>query len=285
MDHINGNTFQMIIDDIEKNIDRPIPQPILVIGKSGAGKTSLLQDVLDYTNNKGIETVRIDGKNVFESTDIINNSRLSHQRLILLDNMDYYFKRSSYEDQFNLRKYLYNEGAPMLVATMEKIADALTDYRAPFFEGFKVLYLNELSLTESLNKYFSAGGRQRADKLLRLLPGTIGSVNLVQNILKQNEDSENDLKILLNLFHCQYKNLYFSLPNYSQKILNAISGNEEPLVLAEIMKATGLPTSTLSVYLKNLTKQSILISDRQKRKHTKYSIADPLYKLWLRTSN
>lgn len=108
----NTSVIDAVCKEIDGNIGTAIPQPVLIIGQDGSGKTSLLKKLL--IKYPDLQFVWIDGRFVFNSADIIKQS--SGYSVILVDNLDYYLNRCTYEEQFRLRRFLYNEGAPMLIA-------------------------------------------------------------------------------------------------------------------------------------------------------------------------
>ena len=273
---VNDHVFDVIMAEIKKNISAPIPQPILLVGEDGSGKSTLLtrieQSVIERT------PLRIDGRFIFKTADITeaweNAGRTS---LIIIDDWDYYLSRTDYDDQYRLRRLLYNEGAPMMIASVRKVVSALVEYKAPFFEGIDFVYTEAISET-TLNSFFRYEEMNRVKSLWVLLPKTIASVLRIKEILSLNNDPGRDLKCLISEYSDKFRNLYQSLPKYSQMILNCLDGD---LLLSEIRDRTSLTTGILTPYLAILKKIGLIQIDKTIKRKNKYSIKDPLFRFWL----
>ncbi|MDE6792284.1 MAG: ATP-binding cassette domain-containing protein, partial [Muribaculaceae bacterium] len=137
---VNDKVFESLNNEIISNKKSLIPQPVVIIGQQGAGKTTLLKRLYEsYPDDKRIW---IDGRTIFDSSDIIDSHDISKKNLLFIDDINYYFTRSSYEDQYKLRGFLYNEKSPMMIASMSRVIPAISEYEAPFFEGLKIVYLH-----------------------------------------------------------------------------------------------------------------------------------------------
>ena len=282
--NLNEGIFNAIISDIDKKNKTDIPQPIVLIGGDGSGKSTLLRQIYKLVRQSDIPAVWIDGRSIFSIRDIINHPEISKDTIIFIDDIDFFFTRCSYNEQYILRSVLYNEHAPMLISSAEKILPAFSEYQAPFFEGLKFLYIPPISLdNQPLDSLFTNKEEKiRAKAILALLPSTIRSVIIAHNIIQQNDDPTFDIKRLISEFYYQYKHLYQSLPTYSQHILSVIGNSPAPgLPLSEIRKRTNLPTSVLSIYLRNLQTSGILSIDKTIKNGYKYMVKDPLFGEWL----
>lgn len=276
---INDRIFDSIVAEIASLSDKGIPQPMLIVGEEGTGKTTLLKRISYNVSDK--TKVFIDGRMLFKADEIIKTWENSNSpSLLIIDNWDFYLSRSDFDDQYRLRKFLYNEGAPMMIASVRKQTEALTDYNAPFFEGLDILYIEPIS-DEWLHNAFTQEQWERAKKLWHFLPKTIKSIITIREILKLNEDPNLDLSMCISRFADRYRNIYQNLPIYSQIILNAL---DDDLILSEIREKTSLPTSILPSYLSQLKKLGIIKTDKSTKRKTKYSIKDPMFNLWLRHS-
>ena len=68
--------------------------------------------------------------------------------VLLVDNMQYYFNRTEGSEHFSLRGKLNRPGAPVIMATSDKVLSAFTDYNAAFFDGFKISYMRPLAMSD-----------------------------------------------------------------------------------------------------------------------------------------
>lgn len=279
----NEVAFKSIISEITNSSGNSIPQPVMLIGESGSGKTILLNRIYNSEICSERSRVWIDGRYVFSSEEIIARATEKKAAIVFIDDVDFYFTRCDYDEQFRLRRFLYNENAPMMIASVSKILPAFTQYEAPFFEGLKDVFINPISL-EDISHIYDGQDFSRASILMDLLPPTVKSLKTVDNIIRLNDSPENDIPVLLSMFSDKYKDVYQRLPTNSQHILNAFEGGSISMTIPELRAKTGLPTSILTSYLKNLRSQNIIKTDKSIRRNTKYFLRDSLFKLWLTKS-
>ena len=280
---VNEDICKTITTEIANNTTSLIPQPIMIVGQEGSGKTTLLRTLSRADICKDRRKIWIDGRSIFSSEDIISKSLEENASIIFIDDMDFYLTRCNYEEQFRLRRFLYNEGAPMLIGTVSKIVPAMTEYKAPFFEGLKNIFIPPVDI-ESLDIIFSKEDNSRAQALYRLLPPTIKSVETVYRIMLLSNNPQNDVKWLIDIFSVKFLNSYRNLPANSQHILNAFGSEIAEMTIPELRQATGLPTNILTAYLKNLLSQGIIKADKTIKRNTRYSMKDPLFQKWLSKS-
>jgi GTPase SAR1 family protein len=272
----NSAAFEAICDEVDGNVGSLIPQPVLVIGQEGSGKTTLLRRLI--TRYPNLRFVWIEGRFIFSSSDIIEQA--SGDSILIVDNLDYFLERCSYEEQFRLRRFLYNEGAPMMIASVSKLTPALTEYKAPFFEGLKKIHLTPISISD-ISSLFDEKTVGRVSSMLNLTPPTISSVEIISRIINSNDNPEKDIKILLSHFSGIYKSAYFNVPTNSQRILNILGGSDTGMTIPEMRAVSGLASGILTSYLKNLRSQDIVSVDKTVKRNTKYLIKDPLFRIWL----
>lgn len=280
---VNDNIFNAVISEINSNSGSSVPQPVLIIGQGGSGKTTLLKRIYNSDICQEKHKVWIDGRTVFCSEDITSKTAKADASIVFIDNMDFYLTRCSYEEQFKLRQFLYNDGAPMMIGTVRTVLPALTDYEAPFFEGLKNVYIHPVT-SDNISRLFYEQDAVRAYSLMSLLPPTIRSLETVYGIIKLNEFPEKDTTILLSIFSDKYRHSYQDLPTNSQHILNAFESVNTPMTMPELRDKTGLPTNVLTAYLKILNSSGIIKVDKSMKRNTKYSLRDPLFQLWLNQS-
>lgn len=273
----NSAALNAICGEIDGNIGSSIPQPVLVIGQEGSGKTTLFRRLI--TKYPVLHFVWIDGRFIFSSSDIIE--QVSGDSILIIDNLDYFLDRCSYEEQFRLRRFLYNEGAPMMIASVSKLIPALTEYKAPFFEGLKKIHLPPISVGD-LNQIFSEDSIDRASAMFNFVPPTIKSVGIISNIIGEGSNPKDDLDFLLSYYSVIYREIYNNVPTNSQHILNILSNSEKDMTVPDIREASGLTSGILTPYLKSLKGKGIIIKDSSVKRSTKYFIKDPLFRIWLK---
>ena len=270
-----------------------IPQPIFIVGSPGAGKTSIIQLLADELIENPTDI--LNGKRFFSSNDIINAIEPSgypadssfrernddRRRIIMIDDIDYFFKRSSFDDQYVLRNYLNRENAPLLLATVSRIDESLANYQAPFFEGVRVIYVPPFDISMLLKAGLPEDKKNRIIGLMKHLPPVVGSYKIACEIVSINDYEERDLKELVNRMGSLYRFKMEGMPVYSQKILYYLSISKGPLMLSELRAITGLSAGTLSTYLRQMMKANIIRKTTHVKRGARYEITDSLFKLWL----
>ena len=273
----NKEAFSAISGEVDSNKDSSIPQPVLIIGQEGSGKTTLLKRVTaTYTQ---LPFVWIVGRPIFNTNDIID--RIADSRILIIDNLDYYLDRCSYDEQYRLRRFLYEEGAPMLIASVRKLSPALTEYKAPFFEGLKKIHLSPIYI-EDIAPLFDEKTIERVKTMFNLTSPTIKSVEIISDIIESGSDQNKDIGALLSYFSDMYSLKYQSVPITSQHILNILGTSDTSLTISEIRDKSNLASGILSPYLKNLCQQGIATADKSLKRNTKYFVSDPLFRIWLK---
>lgn len=277
---VNTDAFEAVYSEIQSNVDSLVPQPIMIIGEHGVGKSTLIHRLKDSLGDNKLYSVLIDGRKIFNADDIISRSKPDGNTVLFIDDMDYFLTRCAYDEQYRLRRFLNEEGAPILIATASKILPAMAEYEAPFFEGLKFVYLKPLP-SDFLNQIFPPTELSRAQSIMRYLPPTINSLYVVNSIVISDTNRERDIDRLISLYSDRYRAEYQNLPSNSQQILNVLAQNEAGMTIPEIRSHSGLPTNILTSYLKRLMEVGIILSDRSIKRNTRYFIKDSLLSLWI----
>ncbi|MCH5347039.1 MAG: ATP-binding protein [Muribaculaceae bacterium] len=281
---LNEDTFVSVQNEININMVSSSNQAVLIIGQNGSGKTFLLNRIYNNSENAYYDKIWIDGRSIFSSDEIImqcsNKSNKSNKCLLFIDDIDFYFNRCTFDEQYRLRRFLYSQDAPMLIGSLSRLLPSLTDYNAPFFEGMKLVYIKSVDSTD-LSIFFSPPYIKRALSLLIYMPKTIRSLEIIEAILTINKNQNSDLDILLSWFAEKYRAIYQGLPTYSQHILNALCLKTDGMIMSEIKYMTKLPPNILTAYLNSLSKNNIINIDKTIKKLCRYSIKDQLFSLWL----
>lgn len=274
-----------------------IPQPVFIVGSRGAGKSTLLRMLADRLKDNGL-TDRLhlfDGKRFFNSHDIISaidgvdhdgtlriaDNNGDERRIVLIDDLDYYFKRNSFDSQYLLRNYLNRESAPLLIASISEIDNSLADYRAPFFEGVRLIFIPPLNNSIISDMDASEATKNRLSNIMDYLPPVIESLKVASDIVAVSDNKDNDIKELLNRVASAYRIKLEGLPVYSQKILYSLAMSPKALTLTELRTITGLPAGTLSTYLRQMAKSGDIRKTDSQKRGIPYEIPDSLFKLWL----
>ena len=303
---INEEAYTALNSYLSKEGVAKTAQPNLIVGESGCGKTFLMKrlyGVVKESMGNTLCPIVIEGKSLFSTDDIWNQCALylnieggndsfdailkwqetNSKRIVLfVDNVQYCFERTDSTEQYGLRGKLNRSGAPILIASSEKVLPAFTDYDAAFFDGFKVTYLKPLAKSAIDEITSGEYDTNRLEKIMAYMPKTIRSMFIAIGILNKSEDSANDLAFLSDYFFSHYQEKFDVTSTQTQRILSALSQSESGLTLSEIREITGQENGKISPYLKLMIDQKLISKEAKSLRGGIYSIADPLFKLWLR---
>lgn len=303
---INEEAYTALSSYLSKENVTKTAQPNLIVGESGCGKTFLMKRLYgNIKENMGntLYPIVIEGKSLFSTDDIWNQCALylniegsnesfdavlkwqetnSKRVVLFVDNIQYYFERTDNTEQYGLRGKLNRSGAPILIASVEKVLPAFTDYDAAFFDGFKITYLKPLTLSAIKEIKNDGYDTNRLEKIMAYMPKTIRSMFIAMGILDKSEDSTNDLAFLSDYFFSHYQEKFDVTSTQTQRILSALSQSESGLTLPKIREITGQGNGKISPYLKLMIDQKLISKEAKSLRGGIYSIVDPLFKLWLR---
>lgn len=202
----------------------------------------------------------------------------------MIDNVQYYFERTDNTEQYNLRGKFNKAGAPILIATADKVLPAFTRYESAFFEGFKISYIRPLVVTDYSMFVGYEADMTRLENLMSYVPKTPRSVQIAAKIIEDSASPEMDIMLLLDYFSFYYQAKYDSYVVQIQRILSAIARPENGVSLQKIRQITGQDNGKISPYLKLMADRKIIDRTSQTQRGCIYTITDPLFKLWLQTN-
>jgi len=303
---INEDVYVSLINYLAKEDISKTAQLNLIVGESGCGKTFLMKRLYGKVKEDMDNTlypIVIEGKSLFSTNDIWTQctlqlnveqgsdpfdsiqkwQELNLKRIVLfIDNIQYYFERADHAEQYGLRGKLNKAGAPILVASSEKVLSAFTEYDAAFFDGFKITYLKPLGISVVADITNGQYDIMRLERIMSYMPKTIRSMFIAIGILDKSDAPEKDLVFLLDYFYSYYQERFNAATTQMQRILFALSRSETGLTLSEIREITEQGNAKISPYLKLMADQKIINKEAKTLRGGIYSIIDPLFKLWLR---
>lgn len=301
---VNTDTLSLLENGLSNEDPSRAAQARMIVGEFGSGKTFLLARLFQSVKTGMLEQlvpVVIEGKRVFSSDDIwsecarmldsqdipdydgiLNWQAKSNKRiLLLLDDIGYYFRRSEKADQYALRGKLNKAGAPIIVASCDKVLPAITDYDAPFFDGFRLHYLKPIQISSFLNTSDFDYDSSRMERMMTYLPSTIRSLIVAREIIRKSEDRNKDLICLVDHFHMYFKEVFDSLSVQTQRLLICLASADSGLTLAGIRNAVHQDNGRISPYLKLMTDSKLIRKDSKTQQGNLYTVSDPLFKRWI----
>lgn len=303
---INEDAYTLLVNHLSKVDAKKTAQPHLIVGESGSGKTFLMKRLYAEVRDNiadSLYPIAIEGKSLFSTDDIwaqcasilnINGEKDSFDAVVewqqrnlkrlalFIDNFDYYFERTGNSEQYELRGKVNKGGAPVIVATSQKVLSAFTEYDAAFFDGFRITYLKPLSVHAVVEMEYDELDISRLERIMAYMPKTVRSMLIAAGVLEQSDDQTKDLAFLSDHFHSYFQEKYDAASTQVQRILSVLSLSDSGLTLSEIREMTGQENGKISPYLKLMSDQKLINKEAKTPRSGIYYITDSLFRLWLR---
>ena len=236
------------------------------------------------------------GKKAFQFLKSFSAS-LGRRPVLLVDNINLIFSRLKKDDQFVLRGWLMEKGAPVIIGASTALPNDTVDYQAPFYDAFQMHYLKKLRFEELIDLLKNLAKLTQSEEVipeiqkqlarLRTLHELTGgnprtAVMLFRLIVKGfSQEINEDLEAILDEATPIYKARFEELPEQMQVIVDAIALNWAPINLGELRERTRYESNQLSPQLKRLTDigwiEKINVSQA---KGNAYQISERFFNIW-----
>lgn len=276
-------TLQEIIDS---NVANSIPQHVLIVGAEGTGKSYMIARLEQELTTSGRYVYRFlyPHCNIVAADYIINKvSSPDGQRcVILVDDFDKMLEVLPNDEQYKLRAFLFKKNAPTLIATSTGLYEGFSDYRAPFYDAFRVLHIPQLAQND-IAEILSEDVFQKVKDLSEFqntIPKLGGNLNYIRSLaaaLSENRGIEAVVKANDRYF----RYMFSSLPNVQQRALYGLALSGETATSADVQKMSGLTAANTASALFRLEKQGIIAKIGDKKRNVTYQINDYLLWLWI----
>jgi len=276
-------TLQEIIDS---NVANSIPQHVLIAGAEGTGKSYMIARLEQKLTTSGRHVCKFlyPHCNIVAADYIINKvSSPDGQRcVILVDDFDKMLEVLPNDEQYKLRAFLFKKNAPTLIATSTGLYEGFSDYRAPFYDAFRVLHISQLAQND-IAEILSEDVFQKVKDLSEFqntIPKLGGNLNYIRSLaaaLSENRGIEAVVKANDRYF----RYMFSSLPNVQQRALYGLALSGESATSADVQKMSGLTAANTASALFRLEKQGIIAKIGDKKRNVTYQINDYLLWLWI----
>ena len=276
-------TLQEIIDS---NVANSIPQHVLIAGAEGTGKSYMIARLEQELTTSGRHVCKFlyPHCNIVAADYIINKvSSPDGQRcVILVDDFDKMLEVLPNDEQYKLRAFLFKKNAPTLIATSTGLYEGFSDYRAPFYDAFRVLHIPQLAQND-IAEILSEDVYQKVKDLSEFqntIPKLGGNLNYIRSFaaeLCENRGIEDVVKANDRYF----RYMFSSLPNVQQRALYGLALSGETATSADVQKKSGLTAANTASALFRLEKQGIIAKIGDKKRNVTYQINDYLLWLWI----
>lgn len=295
------NNQQTIIENIVKGIRKErndsIPQCSYVIGRSGYGKTYLLNQLSDKLKECDVfNIINTDCllKPIFDTENFlqyINEKTGEKRNVVLLDNLDDWLDKWTRTELFRLRSLLYEPHAPIVVGTGRTLPTQFSKYNEPFYDTFSLYTIGEmdkdcaLQLINGMRVQHSLPqlGNEMIPKVHALLSATTYTPSMCRllSIVPSYECPINViLRTALMPLTAYYRAMIVRMTPSQRLTWIALLSKGSPMLFSDLREITGQSGGELSPQLLMFIKNGLLVSDKVSPKKTLYSISDPIMTAW-----
>ncbi|WP_200381173.1 tetratricopeptide repeat protein [Thiococcus pfennigii] len=218
--------------------------------------------------------------------------------LLLLDNLDIILNGLA-RQQWRLRKELQRPGGILVVGAATGWLEATEAPGSAFYDFFQITLLEPLSADEMLTclRRLAAQRGEPGRAVLQLLATDPGRIRALHDLTGGNPrtltllyllletdtggDALTDLDRLLDQVSVLYKARIEDLAPQSRAVLDAVALAWDPVLAAEVARASGLETKTVSAQLTRLERDGILQKVSVSRSHRDaFQLAERFFNIW-----
>jgi len=295
------NNQQTIIENIVKGIRKErndsIPQCCYVVGRSGYGKSYLLNQLSDRLKEcDAFNIIHTDCllMPIFDTETFrqyINERTGEKRNVVLLDNLDDWLGKWTRTELFRLRSLLYEPHAPIVVGTGRTLPTQFSKYDEPFYDAFSLYTIGEMD-KDCVMKLINGMREQQAlpqlgnemlSKVHALLSATSYTPSMCRllSAVPSYERSVNDiLRTALMPLTAYYRAMIERMTPTQRVTWIALLSKGSPMLFSDLREMTRQSGGELSPQLLMFVKNGLLVSDKVSPKKTLYSIADPIMTAW-----
>lgn len=224
---------------------------------------------------------------------------LGKRPVLLVDNLDLIIDALQEDDCWRLRNVLQRRGGPIIIGAATHPLQAGADRDAAFYEFFKPVYLDPLSLAETrecmraLAEKRAEHGKHvirvlqsdpaRLEVLHRLTGGNPRVLAITYRFLEtaESKDAMGDLERLLDEVTPYYKARIEEYHTPLQRAtIDAIALHWDPVTTGQLSEITGVPTTTLSPQLNRLRKDGLIETTETSGAYAGHQIVERFLNIW-----
>lgn len=235
-------------------------------------------------------------KKAYQFLKEITNS-INRRPVLLIDNINLIFDRLTEEEQFKLRAWLTENGAPIIIGASSTRVDGASEYEAPFYDAFQIQYLERLKFEELISLLQHLAVLTQSEEIIPNIHREIARLKTLHQLTGGNprtavmlfrlivkgfsKDINDDLEALLDEATPIYKARFEELSTQMQVIIDAIALHWEPITLEQLRAATRYENGQLSPQLKRLVEIGwIEKTNAYKAKGSAYQISERFFNIW-----
>jgi Fe2+ or Zn2+ uptake regulation protein len=220
--------------------------------------------------------------------------------LILFDNFGELFLDNLKErETHRLREILMHCNDMRIVAASAIVLEDQHDYSKPFFEFFRIIYLDGLNKDETLDlitklqeketdkKIDIEKNKAKIETLALLTGGVIRTILLLYEVLLSDENGTalRDLDIILDRITPLYKHRMDALPVQQRKIVDVVAKSWDAISVKDIasqIRDDGKPMQgkAISAQLAQLEKNNVIEKKETTTKNNFYQLKERFFNIW-----
>jgi hypothetical protein len=220
--------------------------------------------------------------------------------LILFDNFgELFLDNLTEKETHRLREVLMNCSDMRIVAASAIVLEDQHDYSKPFFEFFKIIYLDGLNKDETLGlitklqeketdkKINIEKNKARIETLALLTGGVIRTILLLYEVLLADENGTalRDLDIVLDRLTPLYKHRMEVLSVQQRKIVDVVAKNWDAISVKDIagkIRENGnlMQGKAISAQLAQLEKNNVIEKKETTTKNNFYQLKERFFNIW-----
>jgi len=283
--------MQSIVAIASQTSQGKIPQHIMVWGAVGAGKTvfieQLAQQLHEGSSQRDINVLTPPHTYVRSVDDMdLEPSTSGTPAFLLVDDFDALLRSFDIEAQYSLRSKLTRPGAPMLIGTCSMMSKAMTDYKMPLYDAFRLFRLNpEAGFIQHFlpdSRYQELIKNEDWDSAEQLIGDNLYYMTDVAHAFSQGKTLEQCVDDALRHNERYFKQLFDSLAALQQQILVGIARHHEAATLQNIRQLGGVNDTSCTTALKRLMDRAIIRQVGQHKRNYSYAMIDSLFAEWIR---
>ncbi|MDE5739488.1 MAG: ATP-binding protein [Bacteroidaceae bacterium] len=278
-----------ILNIVLRNNTTTIPQHLLVCGKTGCGKSHFLQYLAEQLRKEKRQTVVLSPPYTYrkETQSLISEVPVDTTKttFLLIDDFDQLLEDLEIDEQYTLRAYLFKQGAPTLIGTCQQPPTATKDYKAPFYDAFRLFFL---SPAPPLQMFFPSKvyGKLIADKgweeAKPLIDGNIYYCQYFAQQYTKGKSINESIDHVLKENNRYFMLLFSSLSDSIQRTLAGIAACKKEATISDIRKLGKIEGSNVPSALLRLTEKAIIKQVGKRKRNYSYIMSDQLFAEWLR---
>lgn len=279
---------KQILQIIGDNKSNQIPQHILISGKEGAGKSFVLNEIGNVLKDKEYHTTMFLYPYcvILKVEDIIQATSYKGRVALIIDDIDKMFAALSTEELYQLRAYIFRKGAPTLITSCRGLPAGFTDYKAPFYDAFRVFHIPELTSTDiedlvTPEIYQQIKGIEGVQTTIPLFNGNVSYIKQFAKEVAKNTNFQQALDKVVEFNERYFKAKFATFSIVQQRVLYGLAIIGHAAMSSEMSHVSGVSTSNTSSALFRLEKQGVVCKQGSQKRNSLYAFSDFLFARWI----